>query len=126
MMLRSVWTAGILLVLAGVPALSQAVVKTENGQGARLKALDTVTGEVSDLELAVGGTIRYERLQITLEECRYPAENISADAFAYLIIQDERSSEPNFSGWMIASSPALSALEHPRYDVWVTRCTTSS
>ena len=68
----------------------------------------------------------YERLQITLKECRYPEGNISSDAFAYLVIQDDRSEIPNFDGWMIASSPALSALEHPRYDVWVTRCTTSS
>ena len=30
-----------------------------------------------------------------------------------------------FAGWMIASAPALSALEHPRYDIWVIRCTTS-
>ncbi|MGB0800115.1 MAG: DUF2155 domain-containing protein, partial [Planktomarina sp.] len=28
-------------------------------------------------------------------------------------------------GWMVASSPALNALEHPRYDIWVLRCKTS-
>jgi len=28
-----------------------------------------------------------------------------------------------FSGWMFASSPGLSALEHPVYDVWVIECT---
>jgi len=31
-----------------------------------------------------------------------------------------------FSGWMFADSPALSALDHPRYDLWVINCTTSS
>lgn len=31
-----------------------------------------------------------------------------------------------FSGWMFASSPGLSALEHPVYDVWVIRCTDRS
>ena len=30
--------------------------------------------------------------------------------------------EPLFSGWMFASSPALNALEHPVYDVWVIDC----
>jgi hypothetical protein len=30
--------------------------------------------------------------------------------------------EALFSGWMFASSPALSALEHPVYDVWVIDC----
>ena len=29
-----------------------------------------------------------------------------------------------FRGWMFASSPALNALEHPVYDVWVINCTT--
>ncbi len=125
-MLRRVCVAALCVAATTLAAQGQAVVKTENGQGARLKGLDTITGEVSELELAVGGTIRYERLQITLKECRYPEGNISSDAFAYLVIQDDRSETPNFDGWMIASSPALSALEHPRYDVWVTRCTTSS
>lgn len=118
--------AAFCLAATTLAAQGQAVVKTENGQGARLKGLDTITGEVSELELAVGGAIRYERLQITLKECRYPEGNINSDAFAYLVIQDDRNETPNFDGWMIASSPALSALEHPRYDVWVTRCTTSS
>ena len=27
-----------------------------------------------------------------------------------------------FSGWMYASSPAVSAMEHPVYDVWVIDC----
>ena len=28
----------------------------------------------------------------------------------------------NFKGWMFASSPALAAMEHPVYDVWVVDC----
>lgn len=31
-----------------------------------------------------------------------------------------------FRGWMFASSPALNALEHPVYDVWVIDCKTES
>jgi len=30
-----------------------------------------------------------------------------------------------FAGWMFASSPALNALEHPVYDVWVIDCKTA-
>jgi hypothetical protein len=29
---------------------------------------------------------------------------------------------PVFQGWLIGSAPALHALDHPRYDVWVLRC----
>ena len=27
-----------------------------------------------------------------------------------------------FSGWMFSSSPALAALDHPVFDIWVIRC----
>ena len=125
-MVRRLCIAALCVAASVMAAQGQAVIKTENGQGARLKGLDTVSGEVTELELPVGGTIRYQRLQITLKECRFPEGNISSDAFAYLVIQDDRNDTPSFDGWMIASSPALSALEHPRYDVWVTRCTMAS
>lgn len=36
--------------------------------------------------------------------------------------EKEEEAGPLFSGWMFASSPGLSALEHPVYDVWVIRC----
>jgi len=29
---------------------------------------------------------------------------------------------PAFSGWMFASSPQSSAMQHPVYDVWVKEC----
>ncbi|PZO87150.1 MAG: hypothetical protein DI626_04710, partial [Micavibrio aeruginosavorus] len=34
----------------------------------------------------------------------------------------KKTSEWSFSGWMFASSPALSAMDHPVYDVWVLDC----
>ena len=47
---------------------------------------------------------------------------IGPEAEAHLTIVDASAPQPVFDGWMIASSPALSALDHPRYDVWVMRC----
>ena len=112
------------LLLAG-PITAQSNVETELGEIVSLRALDTITGVAKDLELKVGDTLEYERLIIHLQECRYPIVNKSADAFAYLVIRDVRESVPHFEGWMIASSPALSALDHPRYDVWLLSCRTS-
>jgi hypothetical protein len=111
-----------LAVLLPSVGLAQSNVKTKDGSIVQLRALDTITGLVEDIELNVGDTTVYERLMISVKECRYPRGNISADAFAYLVIRDVREALPAFQGWMIASSPALSALEHPRYDVWVLRC----
>lgn len=93
--------------------------------GAVLRGLDKVSGDVTDLAISVGESARLGRLVVQLEDCRYPVDNPSGDAFAHLTVRVEGIAEPAFDGWMIASSPALSALDHPRYDVWVMRCSTS-
>jgi hypothetical protein len=123
--MKSIWV--LLCLLAGLifasnTAAAQSNVKTKSADTVQLRALDTITGKVEDIDLKVGDTTVYERLMISAKECRYPAGNIAADGFAYLVIRDVREALPAFEGWMIASSPALSALEHPRYDVWVLRC----
>jgi len=92
------------------------------GTGAILRGLDRITGAVNNFSMAVGETLEFERLEVTLEACRYPVGNINADAYALLKIRDIRNEEASFYGWMFASSPALSALDHPRYDVWVLSC----
>lgn len=103
--------------------LSQAeAVETQTGLGAVVRAIDTLNGNVEDITLRNGESTDFGRIQIALGECRYPADNPSEDAFAKLTIMDSRETSPRFSGWMLASSPALSALEHARYDVWVIRC----
>ena len=75
------------------------------------------------LSIPAGVPLVFGGLSLTLKECRYPEDNPSGDAFAFLTI-DEQGVEI-FSGWMIGSSPALNALDHQRYDVWVLRCKTS-
>ncbi len=89
---------------------------------ASLRALDTLQGRTEDLTLRVGETARFGQLEIALEACRVPREAPDSDAYAFLEIRDLREAQPRFSGWMFASSPALSALDHPRYDVWVLSC----
>jgi hypothetical protein len=93
--------------------------------GALLRGLDKVSGEVTDLNLSVGETVQLGRLAVTLEDCRYPVDDPAGDAYALLLIEAEGMTGPAFEGWMVASSPALSALDHPRYDVWVMRCRSS-
>lgn len=95
-------------------------------RSARLRLLDKMTGLVRTLEMAPGETLRAERLELALRSCRVPAADTRQDAVAYLEIRDLREAVPRFAGWMFASSPALSALDHARYDVWVLSCSTSS
>ena len=87
-----------------------------------LRGLDTLNGTTQDITLRVGETGRFGNLEITADTCRIPEDDPQADAYAFLRIRDLREDAPRFSGWMFASSPALSALDHSRYDVWVLSC----
>ncbi|PYC46739.1 DUF2155 domain-containing protein [Litorivita pollutaquae] len=110
------------LAVAGPVAAQQ---KTTTASGAILRTLDKVSGQVFDHTMQSGTGFDMGRLRVDLLECRYPSDNPAADAFAHVTVRDAGEDAPVYDGWMVASSPALSALDHSRYDVWVIRCKTS-
>ncbi|MCB5409743.1 DUF2155 domain-containing protein [Pseudogemmobacter faecipullorum] len=110
------------MAFAGTAATQAAAQSFSEAEGAVLRWLDTLTGRTGDLELSRGQAANNGRLTIQLDSCRYMADNPAAEAEAHLTILDSSREQPVFSGWMLASAPALSAMEHPRYDVWVLRC----
>ena len=114
------------LLAALLAATPLAAEQTSDGIGAWLRGVDKISGDVTDLEVANGAAATLGRLTVAVDQCRFPLNNPSGDAFAFLTITDELSETPVFQGWMIASSPGLSALDHPRYDVWLLRCVTTS
>jgi len=118
----SMWKLISVLGLMAAPVAAQEVV---NGPGGILRALDKTSGQAFDIEMRVGQGETVGALQVVMKECRYPAGNPAGNAFANLEISETGKPGTLFSGWMIASSPALSLLEHRRYDLWVIRCTTS-
>ncbi|WP_108861789.1 MULTISPECIES: DUF2155 domain-containing protein [Ruegeria] len=111
-----------LLVATGATAQQ----KAQSGPGAMLRGLDKVSGQTVDVEMRNGQTLPVFGLDVALGDCRYPADNPTGDAFAYLTIWEKGRTDQLFDGWMIATSPALNALDHARYDVWVMRCITAS
>lgn len=111
---------GLALSVSGTLAGAQDVATI--GVGAILRGLDKINGEVRDLDMLNGTEADFGNLRVELAECRYPEGNPAGDAYAFLTIREQASGRALFSGWMLASSPALNALEHPRYDVWVLRC----
>lgn len=112
----------IILAFLASPVSAQNIV---SGAGVLLRTLDKVSGEARDLELRTMQSAQFGSLSIYLRDCRYPAGNPNGNAYASLEIVEDGESGALFSGWMIASTPGLSALEHYRYDVWVIRCITS-
>jgi len=116
--------------LMAFPAMAQA--QTQSGAqkdfpGARLKALNKLTTKLETLDIEVDQQVKFGSLTITLRACRKPASAEEDDSVAFLEINDrtpDGTISTEFSGWMFASSPSLSGLEHPLYDVWVESCTT--
>ncbi len=109
-----------LAVLAGMAVGAEAEIVVATGGSVRV--LDRMTGVVSDYDLAPGQEQSVGKLKVRLDECRYPSDQPTGEAYAHLTISDASQLDPIFKGWMVASSPALSALDHPRYDVWVLHC----
>lgn len=101
-------------------------VRAARAPEAVLRGLDKIAGTTTEMILSAGESARLGRLEIRLGECRYPVDDPESDAFAQLVITDLSAGKMVFSGWMIASSPALSALDDARYDVWVVHCQSAS
>lgn len=89
-----------------------------------LHGLDKVTGRLSTMTVNVGDKATFGALEVYARVCyTHPPEETPEHA-AYLDIVEnhpEGQTVP-FSGWMFASSPALSAMDHAVYDIWVVKC----
>ncbi|MFC3227521.1 DUF2155 domain-containing protein [Marinibaculum pumilum] len=95
------------------------------GQVARLQTLDKISARISTIEVPVGGTVAWERLDISVAKCARSSPFERPERAALLKIAERRrglAPVEVFSGWMFASSPALHAMEHPVYDVLVVDC----
>ncbi|MEM9434971.1 MAG: DUF2155 domain-containing protein [Pseudomonadota bacterium] len=104
------------------PIVSQTREAVSSAPAAILRGLDKVSGDAVDLPLEAGESKAFGRLDIALRDCRYPSDNPTGNAYAQLQITERSRNDVVFDGWMVASSPALMALDHPRYDVWVIGC----
>jgi hypothetical protein len=90
-----------------------------------MQGLDKTTARVKKFDVPINGTVKFGSLEITARNCKKNPPEETPESAAFLIVDEVRPNENKkmlFSGWMFASSPALSALEHPVYDVWVLDC----
>lgn len=90
-----------------------------------LQGLNKVTARASTLEVPVGSVTRFGTIDITVHKCWRAAPEERPESAALLEIAEIKQGETPatiFSGWMFASSPAVSSLEHAFYDVTVLRC----
>lgn len=92
---------------------------------ARMQAMDKITGKVSEIDVPVNVPVKFGSFSVLVRKCvtRTPEETPENTAFVD-VVDDYNSQEPVniFKGWMLSSSPALNAVEHPIYDVWLLNC----
>lgn len=111
--------------LIAVALLAASPANALEGGGALLQGLDKVTARISSFEAPIGADVRFGSLDIVVKRCvKAPPEDTPESAAFIQITEVQPGEAPRelFTGWMFASSPALSALEHPVYDVWVKDC----
>ena len=152
MMIRLVGAFAAVLLAAAPVALAQDPVgpAMQTYSAVKLRALDKITGNSRDLSAKVGDSLTFGRLRVTVRACYQSDPRETPESAAFLEIRSttppekaEAADKPTntsrmnkgpqpigedgllFQGWMYASSPGLSALEHPTYDVWVISCSAS-
>lgn len=105
-------------------------------QTAELQLLDKITARISTKSVPVGGGTEFGTLELRVHYCAYRPPEEPPENVAFIMIFDngyaekkpkeaqkaQKAQKALFSGWMFASSPAISGLEHPVYDVTLLSC----
>jgi hypothetical protein len=123
--LRLLRAAGLCL-LAAVPATAQPVANPV----ATFAGLDKITGRITRFDVYIDETVLFGALEITPRACYdRPSSDTLQRTSAFLEVDQlslDGTSDRIFTGWMFADSPALNAVDHAVYDVWLIECKTST
>ena len=117
------WVALAWLVMVGSAASAADDMTPE--PTAVMQGLDKITARVSRFEAPVGRPVTFGSLSIVVRDCQKSAPEERPENAAFVEIGEIHPGEGKvqlFSGWMFSSSPALSALDHPVYDVNLLEC----
>lgn len=91
-----------------------------------LRALDKITAQSTTFRVKVGKPAKFGKIYMKVQACRKPQAIDKLDSAAFIQVWEKpptaEKSKWVFSGWMFASSPSLSAMDHPIYDVWLIDC----
>lgn len=117
---------GAALTGAAAPALAQPIANPV----ATFAGLDKITGRITRFDVYIDETVLFGALEITPRACyNRSAKDTLQRTSAFLEVKQvslDGSTRPLFEGWMFADSPALNAVDHAVYDVWLIECKTST
>jgi hypothetical protein len=125
-LVRPLLTAAVLISAGVMPVAAQPVANPV----ATFAGLDKITGRITRFDVYIDETVLFGALELTPRACYdRPSSDTLQRTSAFLEV-DQRSldgtAERIFTGWMFADSPALNAVDHAVYDVWLIECKTST
>ncbi len=137
---------GLLFPNGGTSAVDGKITRVKElvGTNVLLYGLNRLTGKSLTFRLNVGQTLNYENLSVSLSTCYRSAPSEPDESWAYVdvidkgappiqqiavLAQRDRSKLKELvgpkkirKGWMIASSPNVTAIDHPIYDLTLISC----
>lgn len=98
-----------------------------DGKTVVLQGLDKITARITTLTTSIDAPLRFGTLEFTVNRCAFRPPEEPPENVAFLTIFDRGhdpslAPKPVFAGWMFSSSPAVSAMEHPVYDITLLKC----
>ncbi len=122
------------LVTIGAAALftasgALAAVERIKNPVAEFSGIDKITGRIITFDVYIGETVQFGALQVTPRVCYSSPQNEEPKTSTFVEVDEitlDRKIRRIFTGWMIAESPGLNAIEHSVYDVWLKACKTQS
>ena len=87
--------------------------------------LDKITGSITRFEAKIDEVRRFGSLDVRARVCNTQPVTEQPKTTAFVEVDEvllEGGTNRVFTGWMLAESPGLNAVEHPVYDVWLTGC----
>ena len=91
---------------------------------ASFKLLNKTTNKVSTKDILVSSKISWETLNIEVLYCGSTPPTEIPEDYVLIDIYDTINNENTniYKGWMISSSPDVTPLENPIYDLWLVDC----
>lgn len=117
--------AAFVCVALATPALADTIANPV----ARFSGLDKITGRITTFDVYIDETVQFGALQITPRACytRPPTETQRTSVFVEVDqVSLKGTIDRVFTGWMFADSPALNAIDHAVYDIWLLDCKQNS
>ena len=119
--MRRVLPLVALSAVLGGPAAAEAV----RNPIALFAGLDKITGTITRFEAGIDEVRRFGSLDVRARVCNTRPVTEQPKTTAFVEVEEvllEGGTKRVFTGWMVAESPGLNAVEHPVYDVWLTGC----